>query len=89
MGREWNDKLVRRLQDSIVRANRSYTNLKLLVTDLEDSDQTLVEVVGEYPTYDDAEQPVGTAWQVIGQYIVRPQNRPKTLRYRDERGWPE
>lgn len=85
MGREWNDKLQRRVQDSICRATDNPKPAKLLVTDLEDSDLTLVEVL---------EATVGPLtgdihYKVVGEYLVRPKSRPKTLRYRAERGWPE
>ena len=81
MGREWNDKLRRRLTDSIVKAQDVPQPTRLLVTDLENSDMTLVEVLG---IADDQ-----TTEQVIGQYLVKPTKRPKTPRYRAERGWPE
>jgi hypothetical protein len=81
MGREWNDTLARRLQDSIVKASDGPKAVRLLVTDLENSDLTLVEVIGQY-------EDSGRAY-VIGEFLVKPTRRPKVLRYRAERGWPE
>jgi len=81
VGRELNDRLRRRLTDSIARAQDLPRPTRLLVTDLRDSEFTLVEVLG---IADDQ-----TTEQVIGQYLVKPKSRPKTPRYRAERGWPE
>ncbi|MFI5302757.1 MAG: hypothetical protein ACHREM_32100 [Polyangiales bacterium] len=76
MGREWNAKLGRRLGDSIVRAGDNKHVARLLVTDLEESSSTLVEVLDEDN-------------RVIGEFLVRPSSRPEKLRYREETGWPQ
>lgn len=70
MGREWNDYLPRRLQDSIVRATEAST--VMLVTDLEDSDRTLIEVLSRDER------------SVVAEFLVTPATRPSKLRYRDE-----
>jgi hypothetical protein len=79
MGREWNDRLRRRLTDSISIAKDNPTPTRLLVTDLTDSDLTLVEVLGD----------INGQEQVVTEFLVRPKSRPKVPRYRDDRGWPE
>jgi len=80
-GREWNDKLYRKLVSSIFKAQDRPQVTRLLVTDMTDSELTLVEVLG---IADDQ-----TTEQVIAEFLVKPKKRPKTLRYRSERGWPE
>ena len=78
-GRDWNERLRRRLQDSICIAQDNPRPTRLLVTDLADSDLTLVEVLGD----------INGSEQVVTEFLVRPKSRPKVLRYRSERGWPE
>jgi len=79
MSREWNDKLERRLQDSIWRAARLPRAARLLVTDLENSEETLIEVLA----------PVNGDERVVAEFLVRPSSKPKRLRYREEQGWPK
>lgn len=73
MGREWNNCLSRRLQDSIIRAHSAASIV--LVTDLEDTDCTLIEVLSEDER------------RVVAEFFVRPAKRPKEPRYRDEVLW--
>ena len=77
MGKEWNEKLKRTLTTSIVKASDLPRAGVLLITDLEDSEETLIEVLS------------ADATKVIGQFLIRPTNRPENLRYREVRGWPE
>jgi hypothetical protein len=79
MSRDWNDKLRRRLQDSICLAADRPRATRLLVTDLEDCDQTLVEVIGL----------VEGKEQVVAEFLFKTTNRPQRLRYRQEQGWPK
>jgi hypothetical protein len=85
MGREWNDRLARRLTDSIYKASDNPQPVKLLVTDLIDSRQTLVEIIAE----DGDGLPGALTFRVVGEFLVTPKRRPKVLRYRDEQGWPK
>lgn len=73
MGREMNDKLQRKLQDSICLAiKRQHMVSHLLVTDVEDADYTLIELVDS------------TSGQVVDSYLVKPTSRPTVLRYREK-----
>jgi hypothetical protein len=81
MGREWNDKLKRRLQDSVSRASDTPHPGKLLLTDLEPDKRVgpfnvLVEVLDE------------TNSHVIAEFLVPVDLKPKVARYRDDRDWP-
>lgn len=78
MSRDWNERLRRRLQDSIVRASDRPLAKRLLVTDLEDCDKTLVEVIGLIEGKE----------QVVAEFLVTTPHRPQRLRYREEQGWP-
>ena len=75
MGREWNEQLTRKLTASIVHALDLPLVGKLLVTDLEDSDQSLIEILSDDET------------KVIGQFLMRPIPRPDILRYREPVSW--
>lgn len=77
MGREWNERLSRRLQDSICMASDANRAGKILVTDLRDSSQSLIEVLDV------------SGKKVIGEFLITPRSRPTSLRYREECGWPE
>lgn len=79
MSKDWNDKLRRRLQDSICRAADRPHAKRLLVTDLEDCDKTLIEVLGN----------VDGQEQVVAEFLVTSPRRPQRLRYREEQGWPK
>lgn len=79
MSRDWTDRLRRRLQDSICRAADRPRATRLLVTDLEDSTETLVEVIGL----------VEGKEQVVAEFLFKTTKRPQRLRYREEQGWPQ
>lgn len=70
MGREWNDKLARRLCSSITFAENAGA---ILVTDLDDSDKALVEILSE----DDK--------RVVSQFLIvkNRTGRTRGKRYRD------
>ena len=70
MGREWNDRLARRLCSSITFAENAGT---ILITDLDDSDRALVEILSE----DDK--------RVTAQFLIAKKRtgRTKGKRYRD------
>jgi len=85
MGREWNDKLSRRLGDSSWKAVDNPRPVKLLVSDYDDRDgnkKAVVELLAE------SESQPGRFY-VMAEYIVNVKRRPKILRYREEtRRWP-
>lgn len=89
VGREWNDKLIRRLTNSTCKASDRPKVTRLLVTDLTSgcgketrpTGTVLVEVLG---IPDDM-----TTEQVIAEFLVEAKRVPKVPRYRAERGWPE
>ena len=85
MGREWNDKLRRKLQDSFSRALDVPRPTRMLVTDLEpflgQEPTVLVELLG---VPDDLTEEI-----VIAQFIVKRRGKPRTPRYREETNrWP-
>jgi len=74
MGREWNDRLYRKLQNSIMMASERPRVSKLLVTDLKDDkhERSLIEVLSLDET------------EVITEFLVRLKRPKGELRYREE-----
>ena len=85
MGREWNDKLTRKMVQSICVADDTPTPSRMLVTDLDrigdEPPKVLIElltVVGDHGSE-----------QVFASFIVKRRGKPRVRRYREEtRRWP-